>query len=159
MTNKITLQITLPRDAKGREIPLDTTVLFDKDGKELCVKRIEFDPLKKEWSLAVRIDSVSRSVVYRRPRVVYLEKPAPPDSWEKLEEDFDKCIKACDTCRYFSQDGTCSTCAISGNSTGGCDGLVLKDIKERIRKLRGDVPVLEPQAVQGERIRKLRGED
>ena len=38
--------IELPKDAEGREIPLDTTVLFDKDGEELCVKRIEFDPFK-----------------------------------------------------------------------------------------------------------------
>lgn len=38
------MNIELPKDADGREIPLDTKVLFDNDGKELRVKRIEFDP-------------------------------------------------------------------------------------------------------------------
>lgn len=48
------MSIELPKDAEGREIPLDTEVLFDKDGKELCVKRIEFDPFSKEWNLVVK---------------------------------------------------------------------------------------------------------
>lgn len=148
----MTNQITLPRDAKGRDIPLNTTALYDKDGQEIEVSHYQYYPKvgTDHWN----IRSV-RNKFYRQDEV-YL---TPPDTWEKLEEDLDKCIKACDSCRYFSQDGTCNTCAISGNSIGGCDGLVLKDIKERIRKLRGDVPVREPQAVQGERIRKLRGED
>lgn len=155
MTNQITLptnQITLPRDAKGREIPLGTTVLFDKDGKEIEVSCWQYYPRVEPgyWNFKSAMNK------FYDAGKVHL---TPPDTWEKLEEDLDKCIKACDSCRYFSQDGTCSTCAISGNSTGGCDGLVLKDIKERIRKLRGEVPVREPQAVQGERIRKLRGED
>lgn len=62
----------------------------------------------------------------------------PPDSWEKLEEDLDRCIEESDLCMYYSHGGSCSTCAISGNETYGCTAVVLKDIKERIRKLRGE---------------------
>lgn len=59
----------------------------------------------------------------------------PPDSWEKLEEDLDRCIKESDLCMYYSPDGRCDTCAISGNETYGCTAVVLKDIKKRVRKL------------------------
>lgn len=128
--------IELPKDAEGREIPLDTTVLFDKDGEELCVKRIEFDPFKKEWDLAVRKDLPSRLIVYRRPCVVYLEKPAPPDSWEKLEEDLDRCIAGDNICLYCSPSGRCSDCANEPN--GACDAKVLELVMERIKRLRGE---------------------
>lgn len=135
--------IDLPKDATGREIPLDTTVLYDEDGNELCVKRIEFDPFSKEWDFAVRIDSSSRLVVYRRPCVVYLEKPAPPDSWEALEADLGRAAN-CDTvtaqCRYFNTTYGCVNCPIH-NGDGGCthkDERAFEDILNRIRKLRGE---------------------
>lgn len=35
-------QIALPRDAEGREIPLDTEVLYNKDGNELCTDRVTY---------------------------------------------------------------------------------------------------------------------
>lgn len=34
------IQIALPRDAEGREIPLDTKVLYDKDDTELTVRSL-----------------------------------------------------------------------------------------------------------------------
>lgn len=131
------MSVELPKDAEGREIPLDTTVLFDKDGEELCVKRIEFDPFKKEWDLAVRKDLPSRLIVYRRPCVVYLEKPAPPDSWEKLEEDLDRCIKEDCLCPYNPSE-ECSRCVLPIETENHCNSIALKEIKERIRKLRGE---------------------
>lgn len=133
------MSVELPKDAEGREIPLDTTVLYDKDGNELCVKRIEFDPFSKEWDFAVRIDSSSRLVVYRRPRVVYLEKPAPPDSWEKLEEDLDRGADAlnCEACAYFGKSACdCSSCIADKGET--CERVAMRDILDRIRKLRGE---------------------
>lgn len=137
------MSVELPRDAEGREIPLDTTVLYDKDGNELCVKRIEFDPFSKEWDFAVRIDSSSRLVVYRRPRAVYLEKPAPPDSWEALGEDLSRAAKRdaiTSQCRYFNTTDRCVNCPIH-NGDGGCthkDERAFGDILNRIRKLRGE---------------------
>lgn len=130
------MSIELPKDAEGREIPLDTEVLFDKDGKELCVKRIEFDPFSKEWNLVVKEGSSSRFAFCYRPCVVYLEKP---DSWEKLEEDLDRCISGDSACRYFAASENREDCRIDkNNEQGGCVELVFKDIMDRIRKLRGE---------------------
>lgn len=110
-------KISLPKDADGREIPLNTTALYDKEGNELCVKRIEFDPFNGLWRFAVRKCSTALANIYCSPQDVHLEKPAPLDSWEKLEEDLDRCIEA-----------DCVSLDVS---------LVLEDIKQRIRKLRG----------------------
>lgn len=66
---------------------------------------------------------------------VYLTKP---DSWEKLEEDLDKCIEADDSCRYYCIDGICAKCTRPDNDGGGCTTAVFSDIKKRIRKLRGE---------------------
>lgn len=83
-------KITLPKDAEGREIPLDTTALYDREGNELCVKRIEFDPFNGLWRFAVRKCSPALANIYCSPQDVYLVKPAPHDNWEKLLEDLDK---------------------------------------------------------------------
>lgn len=140
------MEINLPRDAKGREIPLDTEALYEKDGSELYVKRIEFDPFEKEWSFAVQKDSDGGIVVYRRSRVVYLEKPAPPDSWEKLEEDLDRALSipgpdtyASVVCGYFdSANVDCEVCeSIHGINGETCNDDAWRDIAARIRKLRG----------------------
>lgn len=110
--------IELPKDAEGREIPLGTKVLYEKEGDELRVKRVEFDVFDGSWCFAVKKDSLTLATIYRRPQDVYLVKPAPPDSWEKLEEDLDRCIEA-----------DCVSLGVS---------LVLEDIKQRIRKLMGE---------------------
>lgn len=60
-----------------------------------------------------------------------------PDSWEKLEEDLDKCVAEGTACTYFSKDGTCQSCSLS-NITTGCSSKVIEDIVSRIRKLRGE---------------------
>lgn len=133
--------IKLPKDAEGREIPLGTKVLYDEEGNELCAKVVEFRPFSKEWSFAVQKGQKGpsgRPTVYRRPRYVYLEKPALPDSWEKLEEDLDKCIEKSNSCWYFSPGGDCFRCARPDSDTCGCTASVFKDIKRRIRKLRGE---------------------
>lgn len=61
----------------------------------------------------------------------------PPDSWEKLEEDLDRCIKADSLCAY-SPSEECSTCILPRDSQCHCDSLALEAIKERIRELRGE---------------------
>lgn len=49
----------------------------------------------------------------------------------------DRCIKANDSCRYYSTSGICSKCTRPDNDGGGCMTVVFGDIKRRIRKLRG----------------------
>lgn len=131
------MSIELPKDAEGREIPLDTEVLFDKDGKELCVKRIEFDPFSKEWNLVVKEGSSSRFAFCYRPCVAYLEKP---DSWEKLEEDLDAAGDAryYEACAYFHRDKDEDGCTSCPGGEDGCGRIAMRDIASRIRRLRGE---------------------
>lgn len=127
--------IELPKDAEGREIPLGTKVLYEKEGDELRVKRVEFDVFDGSWCFAVKKDSLTLATIYRRPQDVYLVKPAPPDSWEKLFEDLDRCIKESSLCMYYSTSGSCYDCTIFDDNSEVCDSRALRDIKDRIRKL------------------------
>lgn len=123
------MSIELPKDAERREIPLDTTVLYDKDGKEVEVSRWQYYPGLGYWNLK----SAMNKFYYGGE--VHL---TPPDSWEKLEEDFDKCIDADDSCRYYSTSGICAKCTRPDNDGCGCTAVMFSDIKKRIRKLRGE---------------------
>lgn len=135
--------IELPKDAEGREIPLDTNVLYDDKGKELRVKRIEFDPFNGEWSFAIREYTSTFYVTRYNPQNVYLKKQTPSDSWEKLEEDLRRAAErdvVTSHCRYFNTTNRCVNCSIH-NDDGCCthkDERAFEDILNRIRKLRGE---------------------
>lgn len=127
------MNIELPKDADGREIPLDTKVLYDECGNEYevssyCCSVRQSIP-ERVWD-AVMLDSLT----YYTSRL-YL---TPPDSWEKLEEDFDKCIETDDYCRYYSDSGICAKCTRPDNDGDGCTTVIFSDIKKRIRKPRGE---------------------
>lgn len=127
------MNIELPKDAEGREIPLDTEVLFDKDGQEIEVSRWQYYPRVGSgyWNL-----KSARNKYYRQDEV-YL---APPDSWEKLLEDLDRGVKWVNygACKYFGKGGvgTCSSCIADKNES--CEQAVYADIASRIRRLRGE---------------------
>lgn len=78
----MTAQITLPRDAEGREISLDTKTLYDGNGKALNVLRWMFLPYADEGT-RWRFEYLGLHEG-RLPENFYL---TPPDSWERLEED------------------------------------------------------------------------
>ncbi len=128
--------IELPKDAEGREIPLDTVALYDDDGNVHSVRRFiyttDFD-LGDKWmnSWYIVVDDYKTA----KPEQMRLTSP---DSWEKLEEDFDRCIEESNSCWYFSQGGDCFKCARPDSDTCGCTASVFKDIKRRVRKLRGE---------------------
>lgn len=130
--------IKLPKDAEGREIPLDTVVLYDECGTKVSVKEFHFRTLvesqKTEWTIKAQYEG---NMYYNsfKPKNMYL---TPPDSWEKLEEDLDRCIEKDGLCAYYSPSGKCSECIISDDGPCHGDSLALKDIKDRIRKLRGE---------------------
>lgn len=107
------MSIELPKDAEGREIPLDTEVLYSEDGR-ICkpVKWLFYPHRENAWTVRVE---VSGSEITTFTELLFL---TPPDSWEKLLEDLDRCIEA-----------DCVSLGVS---------LVLEDIKQRIRKLRGE---------------------
>lgn len=127
------MSVELPKDAEGYEIPLDTTTLYDENGNEYEVYYYKY--------------SVSQIIPQRKWQVVMMDcivydcsdlYIAPQDSWEKLEEKLNRCIEKDEVCCYYSENGNCRSCLISGNNPNGCISEVFKDIKKRIRKLRGE---------------------
>lgn len=132
------MSIELPKDAKGREIPLDTKVLYDECGNEYQVYRyccsVRQSIPERVWE-AVILDS---STYYTS--CLYI---TPPDIWEKLEEDLNRAAKrdgVTSQCRYFNTTNRCVDCPIH-NNFGGCahkDERAFGDILNRINKLRGE---------------------
>ena len=121
------MSIELPKDADGRDIPLDTEVLYDKEGKRREVDWYTFYPDKDIWDVVLADSSAHFS-----PHNLSLTQP---DSWEKLEEDLSGISKG-SACHYFHKgvSNTCEGCPAAG--TGSCWPTMARDIKSRIRKLR-----------------------
>lgn len=134
-------QITLPLDAEGKEIPLDTKVLYDGDGNAKEVQAFDYSPVESMWRVLLLGDFI-----------LFLTSDmhlTPPDSWEKLLDDLDNTVKGgdnaeclymrredigvgeqCSKCRLYNADGIFSDC--------DCSCLAYADIAARIRKLRGE---------------------
>lgn len=125
--------IDLPKDAEGRDIPLDTKVLYDKDNTELTVRSFDFKSYgyNNGWTVFCALGPNFMAQPYGSQEL-HLHRP---DSWEKLEEDLDRCIKGSSLCMYYSPSGKCSVCTISGDESEGCDARALRNIKHRIRSL------------------------
>lgn len=126
------IQVTLPKDAEGKEVPLDTKTLYDEYGNQWDVAKFIYDlsgeTTDSKWTVEYK-NGVRRFISQ-----MYLTQP---DSWKKLEEDLDKCISNNDSCCYYSKSGMCCDCTIDSSSIDyRCDSLVFNSIKERIRKLR-----------------------
>lgn len=126
--------IELPKDAEGREIPLDVEVLYDEYGEKFLTDRATYMRKSGSWWFSGHFDLQSVQHRYMASRLHLTQ----PDSWEKLEEDFDRCIEWSNSCRYFSPGGDCFKCARPDSDTCGCTASVFKDIKRRVRKLRGE---------------------
>ena len=129
------MSIELPKDAEGREIPLDTVALYDDDGNVHSIRRFiytnDFD-LNDKWMNSWYV--VTDDYKTAKSELMHLTKP---DSWEKLEDDLDRCIEESNLCMYYNQNLDCNNCTISGNESRGCTSIALEDIKKRIRMLRG----------------------
>lgn len=133
------MTVELPKDAEGKEIPLDTTVLYDKNDKEVVVSRYQYYPRVGYgyWN----IKSVRNE--YYRADEVYLTKP---DTLEKLLDDLDNAAKGGDNaeCLYMRREDIevgeqCSGCRLCVDGSDlECAYLAYADIAARIRKLRGE---------------------
>lgn len=124
--------VELPKDAEGKEVPLDTKTLYDEYGNQCDVAKFTYDlsgeTTDSKWTIEYK-NGVRRFVSQ-----MYLTQP---DSWKKLEEDLDRCISGNDSCSYFSKSGMCCDCTIGLSRIDyRCDSSVFNSIKERIRKLK-----------------------
>lgn len=128
------MSIELPKDAEGREIPLDTKVLYDRHGD---VYEVACYVYAVRQTISRRIwDAKMLDGTIRYTTSLYL---TPPDSWEKLEEDLGRGADALnyEACAYFGKSACdCSSCIADKGET--CEGVVMRDIADRIRKLRGE---------------------
>lgn len=123
------MSIELPKDAEGREIPLDTEVLYMKDGTKHNVEGFMFCRRNAEWSVETHIAIYDTEELYL----------TPPDSWKKLEEDLGRGADALnyEACAYFGKSACdCSSCIADKGET--CERVAMRDIADRIRKLRGE---------------------
>lgn len=100
--------IRLPKDAEGREIPLDTEVLYDECGTRVSVKEFLSGTLaesqKTEWTIKAAYEG---NLCYNsfKPKNMHLTRP---DTWERLLDDLSEAGDARyqEACAYFHRDKT-----------------------------------------------------
>lgn len=132
--------VELPKDAEGREIPLDTRVLYDEEGNRRNVLRFTYTPKRdlEKW------DVVFTFGLIRQASAIFLNPPEQPDSWEKLEEDIrrigtDDCTWFCGYANENPVENTCpDSCKFFKGDEITCRKKLADDILSRIRKLRGE---------------------
>lgn len=134
--------IELPRDASGREIPLDTVCMYDCNGDSISITRWCFttllEPMFSEKNIWIAID---KEGLIKDPALLHLTQP---DSWEKLLEDLKNAADAANRslgascCTWFNGDKGCVDCPADEVNDETCGSQFVNDIADRIRKLRGE---------------------
>lgn len=130
------MTVELPKDAEGREIPLDVDALYDKNGERLAIYAWEYIPKLEHIKWRVRFLFDESGVKYY-PDEYFL---TPPESWEKLLEDLDVAGDASHqgVCDYFNRDKDEYCCKSCHGCEDDCNRTAMRDIASRIRKLRGE---------------------
>ena len=75
------INVELPRDAEGREIPLSTKFLYYMEGKRFEVGSFEYWPKCNDWFVR-RMNEWTVSTIATDSVLLFA-----PDSWEQLEHD------------------------------------------------------------------------
>ena len=120
----------LPKDAEGREIPLDTECLYTHGGEKQDVLSFTYYRKKDRWEIETDTRFINSTCLYLTPL----------DSWEKLEEDLGKIVNHHTevVCPYYDREiKDCEGCKLEGYDCS-CSHAFLKDVMARIRKLRGE---------------------
>lgn len=130
------MSVELPKDTEGREIPLDTQVLYDSDGTEFFTDKFMYIRETDEWWFFGHFGSSTSThqVVATRLHL------SPHDSWEKLLDDLNEAGNARydEACAYFHRDKDEDGCTSCPGGEDGCARIAMRDIASRIRKLRGE---------------------
>lgn len=135
--------IQLPRDAEGREIPLDTSELFIADGTKVRALRFEYmyhtSDARDAWFVYIERTPGEHMTLHACD--VHLIQP---DSWEKLEDDIrrigtDDCTWFCGYANENPVENACpDSCKFFKGDEITCRKKLADDILSRIRKLRGE---------------------
>ena len=128
--------VELPKDTEGREIPLDTQVLYDSDGTEFFTDKFMYIRVTDEWWFFGHFGSSTSTHQVTATRLHL----SPHDSWEKLLDDLNEAGNARydEACAYFHRDKDEDGCASCPGGEDGCARIAMRDIASRIRKLRGE---------------------
>lgn len=131
------MSVELPKDAEGREIPLDTVVLFGGNSNAYNITGwIYVTDFDLSNSMAGQWRALTDKFTRLDPELMYL---TPSDSWEKLEEDLDRGAGASEyeVCAYFRKSPCeCSSCI--ADESRSCERVLMRDVVSRIRRLRGE---------------------
>lgn len=124
------MNIELPKDAEGREIPLDTECLYTYKGEKQDVLSFTYYRRKDIWEIETDMRTVNSIYLYL----------TPPDSWKKLLDDLSDAGDARyeEACAYFHRDKNEDGCSSCPGGEDGCTRIAMRDIAYRIRKLRGE---------------------
>lgn len=132
--------IELPKDHEGREIPLDTEVLYDNNGVKFNVDEFKLCALPSSRTSFWTIRGVFEDEEEKCNFLPHLLRLVQPDSWEKLLEDLGEAgdSRYYEACAYFHRDKDEDGCTSCPGGEDGCARIAMRDIAYRIRKLRGE---------------------
>lgn len=137
--------IELPKDAEGREIPLDTEVLYNNIGVGYEVNRFTFgfDVITHEVEWTAESYGTGDMVYHLPTNSMYLEKP---DSLKQLAEDLNRMQEDYASNGNNYQDASCAyaggserpcrCCKLDHGNT--CFENMIRDIVYRVNRLCGD---------------------
>lgn len=121
-----------PRDANGKAIPLDTEILYTKNGQVFQVGEFHYSTRVNRWFTYGHYEHERKSRIDGTSCFLL----TPPDSWEKLEEDAMK-----HSCDYFGiglGNASCGDCPHGSRRTGrACWANACLDMIARAKKLSG----------------------
>ena len=132
-------EVQLLKDHEGREIPLDTLVLYDAKGVEMHVSSYcyQHDVLGLSTGWNVISEDASGQCWQHPADSLYLSHP---DSLEKLADDLDRVADRQDgtACTYLDRDRRdCEGCEFEHRDCS-CVEAFLRDVSARVRRLGGE---------------------
>lgn len=143
-----TITVVTPKDAEGRNVLLDTKVMYNDKGIEYEVGRLIFGtgPYGGDWDVECFIPS--ENIVYTRPLdSMYLEKP---NSLKQLAEDLNRVQAkheangspyrelACCYAERLARGSSCKECRLN-HKDKTCFEAMMDGIVNRVNRLAGDV--------------------